>query len=89
MIPAFYTERDALETGWRTAAQRASAEDMHMLSLSAANQEKAFYDRWSARFGLARVGPSRFLRYWDKKTAALETPTKPARWDTPVSVTPS
>jgi len=79
LIPAFYTERDALETGWRTVAQRASAEEMEALSRSASDQERAFYDKWRTRFGLVRVGPRRFLSYWDKKTATLESPAKPAR----------
>jgi len=78
LIPAFYTERDALEAGWRTAALRADTEAMHTLALSAASAEAAFYAKWAQRFGLVRVGSKRFRSYWDKKTAALEAPAKPS-----------
>jgi hypothetical protein len=69
VLPAeFYGERDALEAAWLAEVGQASPQ----LSNRAAKEEAAFYERWSNKLNSLPIGGKRsFLRYWQRKNAAL------------------
>lgn len=66
----FYRERDNLERRWMQEPPTPER------SVRAAAEEADFYSKWqSAELGKP-VGSGRFLRYWDRKNAALLTPAR-------------
>lgn len=75
---AFYAERAALEAEWLTMANGASKEQMAALSKQAMEQEKSFYEKWMQADLPAPQGKRGYLRYWQRKTAALESPEQVA-----------
>lgn len=77
-LPAeFYTGRDALESEWLRTAQGAGAEGLAALSQQAAKQAEAFYQKWEQAPTGPLQGKRGYLRYWQKKTVALEVPDRP------------
>ena len=72
-IPADYVrERDALESGWIRDAERLTGDAYAALCRRAAEEERAFYARWSKAEFPPVPTSGRFARYWRKKTAVLE-----------------
>ncbi len=72
-LPAeYYAGRDALEQSWFAEAETAGLSGMAALSVRAAEEEAAFYEKWSRfEFEPGKAGAS-FLNYWRKKDAALK-----------------
>lgn len=69
---AYFAERDALEKSWLAQAENADLAAMRELSLRAAAEEEAFYEKWGRAAPARGKARASFLSYWKKKNAALE-----------------
>lgn len=74
----FYAEKAALESEWLAAANGAPKEQMANLLRLAVQQESDFYAKWMRADLQLPQGKRKYLHYWQKKTAALETPERAA-----------
>lgn len=72
----FYSEKASLESEWLSAADGMPKEQMANLSRQAAEQESDFYYEWMQADLMRPQGKKKYLHYWQKKTAALETPAR-------------
>lgn len=77
----FYAERDALEAAWMTQSKGASDAAMQALTVKATEDDAKFYHKWVQALAAEKKGSRRFFSYWQKKTAELESPARPARMD--------
>ena len=75
----YFAERNALEAEWLELAARTSGPEMRTLSLCAAAQEAAFYDKWRAQLPRRRRTPLGFRRYWLVKNRKLEREQRETR----------
>jgi len=67
----YFAERDALEADWLAIAKDASAAQMAALSARAAEQERAFYEKWLPLLPERKYGSPAFRRYWARKNKAF------------------
>ena len=78
-LPAeFYADKAELEAEWLAAARGADKAQLAALSEQATRQENDFYDRWTRIDARLPQGKRGYLRYWQRKTAALKSPERPA-----------
>ncbi|MDR1618734.1 MAG: hypothetical protein LBS06_06785 [Treponema sp.] len=74
----FYAQRDHLESSWIQASRGMDRKGLESLSIRATREEEQFYVKWEQQLPEKRYGKKSYLAYWDKKTAELGRPARPA-----------